>query len=110
MLMSDEDREKNAFLCHRGMLEFNVMPFGICNAPQVFSEIMSIALKGLDSFALAYLEDILIFSRTIADHKKHTQIVFQRLREHGLKCKLKGKKRSFIEEQTHYLGFVIGRD
>ena len=108
--MSDEDSEKNVFLCHRGLLEFNVMPFGICNAPQVFSEIMSIALKGLESFALAYLEDILIFSRTIAEHKKHIQIVFQRLRKHGLKCKLKGKKRSFIEEQTHYLGFVIGRD
>ena len=37
VLMSEEDREKTAFVCHRGLFEFNVMPFGLCNAPQIFS-------------------------------------------------------------------------
>ena len=65
VLMSEEDREKTAFVCHRGLFEFNVMPFGLCNAPQIFSELMSVVLQGLDSFALAYLDDILIFSRPL---------------------------------------------
>lgn len=95
-------------MCHRGQFEFNVMPFGLCNAPQIFSELMSVVLQGLHSFALAYLDDILIFSKTVEDHRKHIQTVFQRLREHGLK--LKAKKCSFLKEQTRYLGFVIDSD
>ena len=84
------------------------MSFGLCNAPQIFSELMSVVLQGLDSFALAYLDDILIFSKTVEDHRKHIQTVFQRLREYGLK--LKAKKCSFLKEQTRYLGFVIDAD
>ena len=49
VLMSEEDREKTAFVCHRGLFEFNVMPFGLCNAPQIFSELMSVVLQGLHS-------------------------------------------------------------
>ena len=108
VLMDEKDKEKTAFVCHKGLFEFNVMPFGLCNAPQIFSELMSIVLQDLDSFALAYLDDILIFSKTIQDHEKHIKTVFERLRKHGLK--LKAKKCSFVKEQTQYLGFVIGKD
>ena len=108
VLMDEQDKEKTAFVCHKGLFEFNVMPFGLCNAPQIFSELMSIVLQDLDTFALAYLDDILIFSETIEDHEKHIKTVFDRLRQHGLK--LKAKKCSFVKDQTEYLGFVIDKN
>jgi hypothetical protein len=108
VLMEEKDKEKTAFVCHRGLFEFNVMPFGLCNAPQIFSELMSRVLAGLELFAVAYLDDILIFSESIEDHEKHIQTVFNCLREHGLK--LKAKKCSFVQEETKYLGFIIDKN
>eukprot|EP00105_Crassostrea_gigas_P025107 XP_011445573.1 PREDICTED: uncharacterized protein LOC105340996 [Crassostrea gigas] len=81
------------------------MPFWLSNAPAVFQELMNIVLQGQEEFAIAYLDDILIFSETPEDHLRHIQDVFNRLRKHGLKTKL--KKCSFFKEQTEYLGFII---
>lgn len=70
-LMNEKDKEKTAFVCHRGLFEFNVIQFGLCNVPKIFSKLMSIVLIGQQSFALAYLDDVLIFSDTITDHEQH---------------------------------------
>ena len=51
--MNESDKEKTAFACHWGLFEFNVMPFGLPNAPAVFQELMSVVLQGLVDFALA---------------------------------------------------------
>ena len=103
--MTDEaDKEKTAFACHRSLFEFNVMPFGLSCAHAIFQELMAIVLQGLP-FATAYLDDILIFSETLEDHLSHLETVFNRLRQHGLKLKL--KKCSFLQSETHYLGFII---
>ena len=56
--MDDLDKEKIAFACHRGLFEFNVMPFGHSNAPAVFQEPMSVVLNGCHAFAIAYLDNI----------------------------------------------------
>ena len=104
VLMDEADKEKTAFACHRGLFEFNVMPFGLSYAPAIFQELMAIVLQGLP-FATAYLDDILIFSETLEDHLSHLETVFDRLRQHGLKLKL--KKCSFLQLETHYLGFII---
>ena len=103
--MDDKDKEKTAFACHKGLFEFNVMPFGLSNAPAVFQELMSVVLQGYDDFATAYLDDILIFSSTLEDHLKHLSLIFERLRLHNLKLKL--KKCGFLKLETNYLGFVI---
>lgn len=102
--MNDDDREKTAFTCHAGLFEFNVMPFGLANAPSIFQELMSEVLQGFD-FCFAYIDDILIHSTTLEEHIEHLQKVFDRLRQHGLKLKL--KKCSFVQKETNYLGFVI---
>ena len=60
--MNKKDKEKTAFACHRGLFDFNVMPFCLSNAPAVFQELMSVVLQGCDRFATAYLDDIMIFS------------------------------------------------
>ena len=80
VLMNETDKEKTAFACHRGLFEFNVMPFGLTTAPAVFQELMSRVLEGLDKFTVAYLDDILIYSNTLDEHLAHIQNVFNRLK------------------------------
>ena len=53
--LDDQDKEKTAFCCHRGLYEYNVMPFGLANAPGIFQELMSIVLHNCESFALHIL-------------------------------------------------------
>ena len=106
--MDKRDKEKTAFACHKGLFEFNVMPFGLSNAPAVFQELMSVVLQGCNDFATAYLDDIMIFSSTLEEHLEHLNIIFSKLRQHKLKLKL--KKCSFLKLETNYLGFVIGEE
>ena len=87
--MYEKDQEKTAFACHKGLFEFNVMPFGLSNIPAVFQELMFVVLQGYSNFASAYLDDILIFCANLEEHLKHLSMVFERLRELQLKMKLK---------------------
>jgi len=57
VLMDDRDKEKTDFTCHRGLFQFNVMPFGLANAHAIFQELMSEVLKDFDQFSTAYLDD-----------------------------------------------------
>ena len=54
--MDEEDKEKTAFVCHRGLFEFLVMPFGLSGAPSVFMELMNLVLGELGDFAIPYLD------------------------------------------------------
>ena len=80
--------------CHRGLFQFNVMPFGLTTAPAVFQELMASVLEGLNKFTEAYLDDILIYSAMLEEHLAHIQQVFDRLIEHSFRLKL--KKYSFF--------------
>ena len=101
--MDEKDKEKTAFACHKGLFEFNVMPFGLSNAPAVFQELMSVVLQGC-----SHLDDIMVFSSTLEEHLEHLSIIFGKLRQHNLKLKL--KKCSFLQLETNYLGFVISEE
>ena len=103
--LDDRDKEKASFCTFQGLYTFNVMPFGLANAPSVFQELMARVLRGLEHFSTAYLDDILIFSATLEEHLSHLKQVFSRIRLHNLKLKL--KKCSFLQTETKYLGFVI---
>ena len=107
-LMNESDKEKKAFACHQGLFEFNVMSFGLSKAQAVFQELMSVILQGLGDFAIAYLDNILVFSLTLEDHLQHLDTIFDRLQKHHLKLKL--KKCNFLESETNYLGFIIGKE
>ena len=106
--MDEKDKGKTAFACHKGLFEFNVMPFGLSNAPAVFQELMSVVLQGCNDFATAHLDDIMLFSSTLEEHLEHLGIIFGKLRQHNLKLKL--KKCSFLQLETNYLGFVISEE
>ena len=63
--IAEKDKEKTAFIMQEGLFEFNVMPFGLCNAPATFQRLMNLTLSGmLWSECLVCLDDIIIFGRT----------------------------------------------
>ena len=62
-------------------------------------------LQGCRDFAMAYLDDIIIFSKNEEEHLKHIEIIFQKLKEAGLK--LKESKCDFFKREIHYLGHLI---
>ena len=63
--MAPEDKEKTAFCTQEGLFEFNVMPFGLCNAPATFQHLMDCVLAGLQwSSCLVYMGDIIITDRS----------------------------------------------
>jgi hypothetical protein len=64
--------EKTAFSCHEGLFEYVVMPFGLCNAPATYQRAMNAILADvLYVFCFVYLDDVLVFSRTEAEHGRH---------------------------------------
>ena len=107
--VDEKDREKTAFITYEGLFEFNKMPFGLCNAPATFQRLMDLILAGLQwTNCLVYLDDILIIGKTFTEHLKNLELVFNRLREAGLK--LKPSKCAICQKQVNYLGHVISAD
>ncbi len=104
--LDEESKPKTAFTTEFGHFEFNRMPFGLQGAPSSFQRLMNhIFREELNMFVLVYLDDIIVFSRNLDDHFRHLETVFQRLREAGLKLKL--KKCSFVKDSVHYLGHIV---
>ena len=102
-------REKTAFVTHNGLYEFLVMPFGLTNSGTSFQRLMGHILRGLEyRFALIYIDDIIIFSKSIEEHLTHFEEVFRRLREANVK--LNPKKCSFAQQKVAYLGHVVTPD
>ena len=106
--MSQGDKEKTAFTCHKGLFEFNVMPFGLANAPATFQHLMRIVLNGIEwNGVLAYLDDIIVYARTFDAHLQHLDALLSRLTAHGLK--LKPSKCNFLKTEVNFLGHVVSK-
>ena len=67
---------------HRGLYKFNRLAFGVQVAPAIFQQVMDARLGDLD-FATAYLDDILITSKSVTEYRKHIMCVFDKLQEYG---------------------------
>lgn len=67
--MDEKHRQKTAF--RLGLYQLRVMPFGLSEAPGIFSQLMSIVWSGMGGFALAYLDDVLVFSKDPEEHFHH---------------------------------------
>ena len=85
MELSKSSQAKMAFVMPFGKWEFNIVPFGIAQAPAYFQALISKVLDGLSHFAIVYLDDIIIFSKTKEKHLEHLETIFWRLLEAGLK-------------------------
>ena len=107
--IEEEDKEKTAFICHLGLFEFNIMPFGLCNAPSTFQRMMDEVLEGTDwSVGKDYIDDIIVGSKSMERHLEDLKNVFQKLREAKLTAKL--SKCKFAEQELLYLGHMISKD
>lgn len=95
------------FMTPTGTYRPLVLTFGLKNAPFAFSRLMHEVLKGAESFAVPYLDDIAVFSSTWQQHLEHLQQVFLRIHEAGLTLKL--AKCRLASSEVHYLGHVVGQ-
>jgi hypothetical protein len=78
-----EDIPKTAFTVRYGLYEYFVMSFGLMNAPAHFMYLMnSVFMPELDQFIMVFIDDILVYSKSMEEHEEHLQIVLQWLREH----------------------------
>ena len=107
--MAPEDREKTAFSTHRGLFQFTVMPFGLCNAPGTFERLMEVAMRGLQwTSCLVYLDDIVVFSRDFEGHLQRLGEVLGRLESAGLK--VKPSKCRLARGEVAFLGHVVNSE
>lgn len=103
--MRECDREKTAFTIQGiGHFEFNVMPFGLCNAPATFQRMMSNILKDLPGTSV-YLDDIIVSGASIQEHDRNLERVLSKLKENGLS--LNDKKCHLRKTQVDYLGHSV---
>ena len=107
--IAEGDEWKTAFRTRYGSYEFQVMHYGLTNAPASFQRFMNDTFKELlDVCVVVYLDDILIYSENSTDHTAHVREVLRRLREANLFAKI--EKCEFDVDTTEFLGFVISPD
>jgi len=106
VLIRKGDEYKTAFRTRRGQYEYLVMPFGLTNAPAVFQRFINFVLNDfINKFVVVYLDDILIYSRTLEEHKEHVKAVLKALKENHLLVNL--EKCLFHVKELEFLGHVI---
>jgi len=103
------DEWKTAFCTCYGSFKWLVISFGLSNAPSVFQRFMNdIFSDVLNVFVVIYLDDILIYSDNMDNHKKHVKEVLKRLRKNQLYAS--PTKYVFHQDKIEFLGFVLGVD
>jgi hypothetical protein len=101
-----KDIPKTTFTTRYGLFEYLVMSFGLTNAPANFMYLMnSVFMPELDKFAVVFIDDILIYLRSMEEHEEHLQIVLQQLRDHQLYVKF--SKCEFLIKEVSFLGHVV---
>ena len=107
--MDEESKQYTAFtLGSMGLYECESMPFGLCNALPTFQRLMQNCLGKLNlTYCLIYLDDVIVFSNTPDEHLRRMRVVFDHLRQHGLK--LKPSKCEVFKSEINYLAHHVSR-
>jgi hypothetical protein len=99
---------KIVFKSKEGLSEWLVMPFGLTNDLTTLMRMMDYILRPFtNNFVVVYLDDILIYNKTWAEHLHHIQQVLHTLCQHKLYANL--EKLSFGMDRVHYLGYIIDK-
>ena len=104
--MDPETEDLTSFRTRYGTYKYKVVPFGLSNGPAVFQRFINTTFFDyLDRFMTAFIDDLLIYSKNLKEHKDHVKKVLNRLREAGLQASI--LKCEFHVQRTKYLGFII---
>lgn len=104
--MAEEDKEKTAFICPIGFFEFERMPQGITGAKTTFQRLMEKTVGDMNFLqVLVYLDDLIMFGRSLEEHEERLLKVLGRLEEAGLKVSL--DKCQFCQPKVKYLGHIV---
>ncbi|CAA0839164.1 Uncharacterized mitochondrial protein AtMg00860, partial [Striga hermonthica] len=102
----ESDISKTAFRTHYGYYEFVVMPFGLSNAPAIFMDLMNRVFHPfLDQFVIVFIDDILVYSRDVDQHKEHLRNLLETLRREKLYAKF--SKCEFWLQRVAFLGHIV---
>ncbi|GAA5908929.1 hypothetical protein JCM5296_006825, partial [Sporobolomyces johnsonii] len=108
-LVAEEDVAKTAIKTPWGLFEWTVMPQGLCNAPATHQARVNEALRHLIGVCCqAFVDDIIIYSKTLEEHERNCRAVLSSLRAAGLYCSR--KKTDLFTTRTEFLGHIISRD
>jgi hypothetical protein len=95
-------------MCY-GHYEFTFFLFGLVNAPTAFQvQINNLLRKHLDQFSIAYLDNIIIYSNSLEEHREHVRLILTKLQEAGLYLKL--SKCEFEMQWISFIGFIITQE
>src|SRR6185312_4359634 len=98
--------QKTAFVTRYGHFEFTVMSFGLMNAPAYFMNLMNkVFMDELDKFFVVFIDDILIYSKSVQEQEQHLRVVLEKLRVHKLNAKF--SKCEFWLEKVTFLGHIL---
>lgn len=106
--INPKDRYKTTFVVPSGQFQMTIIPFGLKNAPLEFQKRMEDLFKYY-SFIIVYIDNLLIFSRDISEHKKHLEQFYQVVFKHGLVLSVAPDKFIIAQTCTKYLGLVISQ-
>jgi hypothetical protein len=102
----ESDIPKTAFRTRYGLYEYTVMSFGLTNAPAYFMYLMNkVFMESLDRFVIVFIDDILVFSRTMEEHEEHLRLVLEKLRSNQLYAKF--SKCEFWLTEVAFVGHII---
>lgn len=109
ILVHPDDRDKTAFNSYFGHHQFNVMPFGLTNAPATFVTMMNRVLADyINDFVICFVDDILIYSKSLDDHAVHVEKVLEVLRKNQLY--VNPDKCEWAMDKVSFLGHIISAD
>jgi hypothetical protein len=107
--VKEEDIPKTAFKTRYEHYEFLVMSFGLTNVPTIFIDMMNRVFHDyLDQFIVVFIDDIMIYSKTLKEHKEHIRKTLERLQREQLYSKL--EKCEIWLDSVSFLGHVISRE
>jgi len=107
--MEGASREKTVFSTRYGHYEWLVLPFGVSNGPGGFQKRVNWLLtKYVNQFVIVYMDDILIYSKTLRKHVEHLKIVLTTLADADLILNL--DKCQFLNTETHFLRHILTRN
>ena len=103
--IAEKDRYKTTFVVPFGHYEWNVMPFGLKNAPSEFQNIMNEIFNQFSDFIIVYIDDVLIYSDSVEQHWKHLNKFIETVKSNGLS--LSATKINLFQTKIRFLGHHI---